>query len=188
MGSTAYMQGMRIRRAEAADLPAIRKIHDAAFGGPGEGKLVADLMAEGLDAISLVAEMGGELGSDLAGHVLFSPLLVEIDGQPIRALALAPLGISPAYQRQGIGMALTHAGLDLAREQGWVAVIVLGQPTYYSRFGFRADLAAGFRAPFQGKAFMGLDLQPQALSGTKGRIIYPMSFGIADGEPISADH
>lgn len=184
MGWPAYMEGMRIRRAEAADLPAIRKIHDAAFGGPGEGKLVADLMTEGLDAISLVAESDG----DLTGHVLFSPLLVEIDGQPIRALALAPLGISPAYQSQGIGMALTRAGLDLARERGWVAVIVLGHPTYYSRFGFRPDLTAGFRAPFQGAAFMGLELQTQALSGRKGRIIYPVSFGIAEDEPISPDH
>lgn len=179
---------MRIRRAEAADLPAIRKIHDAAFGGPGEGKLVADLIAEGLDAIALVAESDGAPGGEPVGHVLFSPLLVEIDGQPIRALALAPLGISPAYQRRGIGAALTRAGLDLAREQGWAAVIVLGQPDYYARFGFRADLAAGFKAPFIGPAFMALDLQPGSLSGRKGRIIYPISFGIEEGAPIPTGH
>lgn len=175
------MQGMRIRRAEAADLPAIRKIHDAAFGGPGEGRLVADLMTDGLDATALVAEADGVL----VGHVLFSPLLVEIDGQPIRALALAPLGISPAYQRRGVGAALARAGLDLAREQGWVAVIVLGHPDYYSRFGFRADLAAGFRAPFAGPAFMALELRAGALSGLKGRIIYPVSFGIDEDAPIA---
>lgn len=173
---------MTIRKAEAADLPAIRKIHDAAFGGPGEGRLVADLTADGLDAISLVAEVG----NTLIGHVLFSPLLVEIGGQPIRALALAPLGIKPAYQRQGHGRALAQAGLAIARDGGWAAVIVLGHPDYYAGLGFRADLAAGFTAPFQGPAFMGLELRPGALSGQKGRIIYPASFGVGEGEPVPA--
>lgn len=173
-----------IRKAEAADLPAIRKIHDAAFGGPGESQLVADLMADGLDAVALVALEG----PDLIGHILFSPLLVELDGAPIRALALAPLGIRPSHQRRGFGRALVRAGLADARAAGWDAVIVLGHPDYYAGLGFRADIASGFRAPFQGSAFMGLELRPGALSGQKGRIIYPINFGIADGPPIQTGH
>jgi putative acetyltransferase len=173
---------MTVRKAEAADLPAIRKIHDAAFGGPGEAKLVADLVAAGLDAISLVALAGPEI----IGHILFSPLLVELNGAPIRALALAPLGVAPAHQRRGFGSTLTLAGLAEARESGWEAVIVLGHPEYYASLGFRADLASGFLAPFQGPAFMGLELREGALSGAKGRIIYPVSFGIADPKRISA--
>jgi putative acetyltransferase len=175
---------MMIRKAEAADLPAIRKIHDAAFGGPGEGKLVADLIADGLDTLSLVAIEDGAL----IGHVLFSPLLVEIEGEAIRALALAPLGIAPAYQRRGFGQALVRAGLRDVRALGWEAVIVLGHPDYYGKFGFRADLATGFTAPFRGPAFMALELRPGSLSGRKGRIIYPISFGIAEGEPILVGH
>lgn len=175
---------MQVRSAEAADMAAIRKIHDAAFGGPGEGKLVADLTAEGLDAISLVAIKD----TKIVGHVLFSPLLVEVNEKPIRALALAPIGIAPAYQKQGIGTALTEAGLAAARQDGWDAVIVLGHPSYYPRFGFRADLAAGFRAPFKGPAFMALELRPGVLSGRKGRIIYPSRFGIEESEPVAAGH
>lgn len=170
-----------IRKAEAADLPAIRKIHDAAFGGPGEGKLVADLTADGLDTISLMAIEDGTA----VGHVLFSPLLVEVGGRAIRALALAPLGIAPAYQRRGIGQSLTRAGLAEALAHGWEAVIVLGHPEYYGKFGFRAALTAGFKAPFRGPAFMGLELRAGALSGEKGRIIYPVSFGIDDTAPVS---
>ena len=169
-----------MRRAEAADMAAIRKIHDAAFGGPGEGKLVAELTADGLDAVSLVATEDARI----VGHVFFSPLLVEVNEQPIRALALAPIGIDPAYQSRGIGTALTEAGLAAARQGGWEAVIVLGHPSYYPRFGFRADLATGFRAPFKGPAFMALELRPGVLSGRKGRIIYPSRFGITEGEPI----
>lgn len=171
-----------IRKAEAADLPAIRKIHDAAFGGPGEGKLVADLTADGLDTLSLVAIED----EAVVGHVLFSPLLVEVGGKAIRALALAPLGIAPAYQRRGIGQLLARAGLAEARAQGWDAVIVLGHPEYYGKFGFRTALTAGFKAPFQGPAFMGVELRAGALSGEKGRIIYPVSFGIDDSATVSA--
>lgn len=173
---------MRIRKAEAADLPAIRKIHDAAFGGPAEGKLVAALVADGLDAVSLLARLDDEP----VGHILFSPLTVEVDGRAIPALALAPVGVTPAYQKRGIGSALIEAGLAAAREGGWAAVIVLGHPQYYPRFGFRAALTAGFQAPFQGDAFMGLELQPGALNGHKGRIIYPVSFGIDVSGPASA--
>jgi len=177
-----YMGRMRIRNAEAADLPAIRKIHDAAFGGPAEGRLVAALTADGLDAISLLARL-----DDMAvGHILFSPLTVEVDGRPIRALALAPVGVDPAYQKRGIGTALIEAGLDQAKAAGWEAVVVLGHPGYYPRFGFRAALAAGFTAPFHGDAFMALELRQNALSGRKGRIIYPVSFGIDEAEAMPA--
>lgn len=170
---------MRIRKAEAADLPAIRKIHDAAFGGPAEGRLAAALIADGRDAISLLAR----LDDAPVGHILFSPLTVTVDGHPIRALALAPMGVLPAYQKRGIGGALIEAGLAAARDASWAAVIVLGHPQYYPRFGFRAALTAGFQAPFQGAAFMGLELQPGALSGRKGKIIYPVSFGIDHAAP-----
>lgn len=170
--AVTYMGTMRIRKAEAADLPAIRKIHDAAFGGPAEGRLVALLTAGGFPALSLVAR----LDDQIVGHILFSPLCVEVDGREIRALALAPVGVLPAYQKRGIGSALIEAGLAAARDQGWVAVIVLGHPGYYPRFGFRSDLAAGFQAPFQGEAFMAVELVAGSLTGRKGRIIYPVGF------------
>jgi putative acetyltransferase len=111
---------------------------------------------------------------------------VEVGGKAIRALALAPLGIAPAYQRRGIGQLLARAGLAEARAQGWEAVIVLGQPEYYGKFGFRAALTTGFKAPFRGPAFMGLELRSGALSGEKGRIIYPVSFGVDEAKAVSA--
>ena len=73
---------------------------------------------------------------------------------------------------------LMAADLAQARKAGWEAVIVLGHPEFYARFGFRADLAEGFDAPFSGPAFMALELTKSALSNRKGKIIYPAPFGI----------
>jgi putative acetyltransferase len=133
-------------------------------------------MAADLDAISRVASNNTEL----LGHILFSPLLVEVDGEAIAALALAPLAVMPGRQKQGVGTALMEAGLAQARAEGWDAVVVLGHPEYYKRFGFSPDAMQGFLAPFDGPAFMALELRKGALSGRRGRIIYPAPFGIAD--------
>ena len=167
---------MDIKPARRSDLRALIAIHDAAFGTPYEGRLVADLVAADLDAISLVASNDTEL----LGHILFSPLLVEVDGEAIAALALAPLAVMPGRQNQGVGTALMEAGLARARAEGWDAVVVLGHPEYYSRFGFSAVPLQGFTAPFDGPTFMTLELRKGALSGRKGRIMYPAPFGIAD--------
>lgn len=165
---------MNIRTASAEDLSALIALHDAAFGTPDEGKLVADLAAAHMAVVSLVAVKDARI----VGHILFSPLIAEIEGETALALSLAPLAVHPAHQRQGIGSALTKAGLGQARAAGWEAVIVLGHPDFYPRFGFSAELAQGFEAPFSGPAFMGLELTKNSLSGRKGRIIYPAPFGI----------
>ncbi|WP_374654219.1 GNAT family N-acetyltransferase [Dongia sp.] len=175
---------MDIKPATEADLPALIRLHDSAFGTVFEGRLVADLMAADLAAISLVASVEGDV---ILGHILFSPLLVEVGCDTALALALAPLAVAPAHQRQGVGSALVAAGLDEARRQGWDCAVVLGHPEYYRHFGFAPEPLQGFQAPFEGPAFMALELRQSALSGRKGRIIYPEPFGIpAHADPVPA--
>lgn len=163
---------MDIKAATEADLPAITKLHDAAFGTPHEGKLVADLTHADLAAISLVARVDGAI----AGHILFSPLVIEVDDDTVMGLALAPLAVTPARQKRGIGTALTKAGLVAAAQHGWQAVVVLGNPSFYERFGFSPALATGFKTPFAGPYLMALELSGGALSGRKGKIIYSAPF------------
>ncbi|MBN9085932.1 MAG: N-acetyltransferase [Reyranella sp.] len=163
-----------IRPRAPADDAAIAEINDSAFGGTGESKLVHALRDAGLVAIDLVALES----SDLVGHVLFSDLDVAMDGRSVKALALAPVAVRPDRQRRGIGSALIRRGLDLARTDGWAAVIVLGDPAYYPRFGFSAAAARPLRAPFSGDAFMALPLRPGALEGCAGRVVYPAAFDV----------
>jgi putative acetyltransferase len=156
----------------AADDSAIRRLNDDAFGGPSESRLIEDLRA----AVELVAVENG----DIVGHILFSVLATTIDRQAVPALALAPMAVRPDRQRQGIGSVLVHAGLRLARERDWRAVIVLGHKEYYPRFGFSAALARPLEAPFSGDAFMALELAPGTLRGAKGRVTYPPAFGVTN--------
>lgn len=165
---------MTTRRRLPADDDAIRHLNDAAFGGTAESTLIADLRAADLAVIELVASAH----DDIAGHILFSTLSVRSDGRPVDALALAPMAVRPDRQRAGIGTALVRAGLEAARSGKWRAVIVLGHPSYYLRFGFSAERARHLKAPFRGDAFMALEFVPGALDGADVSVVYPPAFGV----------
>jgi putative acetyltransferase len=167
---------VEIRGRTAADDSAIRWLNDDAFGGTYESRLIEDLRAADLDAVELVPVEN----DDIVGHILFSVLATTIDQQAVPALALAPMAVRPDRQRRGIGSVLVRAGLSLARERDWRAVIVLGHQKYYPRFGFSAALARPLEAPFSGDAFMALELEPGALRGEKGRVTYPPAFGVTN--------
>jgi putative acetyltransferase len=172
----AYSAGhVVIRAREPADDLAILELNDAAFGGQFESRLVEDQRTAALAAVELVAIEQ----TVIVGHILFSALSVTFGEKPIRALALAPMSVRPDRQRHGIGGALVRTGLERAGERGWQAVVVLGHPEYYPRFGFSAELARMLEAPFTGDSFMALELVPGALRGADGRVVYPPAFGIA---------
>jgi putative acetyltransferase len=85
--------------------------------------------------------------------------------------------VLPAFQCQGLGSTLTHAGNARCAELGLAAILVLGHPAYYPRLGFRADVAAPLRAPFSGPAFMALEFIPGALRDG-GDVRYAKAFGV----------
>lgn len=140
---------MNIRDEQAGDYAAIRRLLTEAFGGEGEAKLVDSLRADGDLAIALVADIDGEIAGYAALSVLKSPP---------RSLALAPVAVAPARQRQGVGSALIEQTLRRARAVEGRMVFVLGAPNYYARFGFSADAAASFDSPYAGEHFMAIAL------------------------------
>lgn len=163
-----------IRAATAADAEAIAALNRAAFGGEDEVGIIERLHRDGLVAVELVAEQGGSI----IGHILLSWLPTMLDGRAVKALALAPMAVRPGLQKQGIGSRLIAAALDGAKGAGAQAVIVLGHPDYYPRFGFSAALARHLVSPFSGDAFMALELVPGALAGKQGAVSYPSAFGL----------
>ncbi|WP_207480782.1 GNAT family N-acetyltransferase [Arenibaculum pallidiluteum] len=165
---------MTISEESLAHHDAVAALNRAAFGGEHEAELVRRLRADGLVASSLVALEGG----DVVGHILYSELAVTVDGTPVRAVSLAPMAVRPDRQRRGIGSRLVAESLPLLRARGWGAVVVLGHPGFYPRFGFSAALAAKLASPFTGPAFMALELSPGALAGRAGQVLYPPAFGI----------
>jgi putative acetyltransferase len=81
------------------------------------------------DTIELVAVDDSGV---IIGHVLGAA--GDVDGREL--LAVAPLCAAPAHQHAGVGTALMHALLEQADAAGWPAVVLLGNPKYYARFGF----------------------------------------------------
>jgi putative acetyltransferase len=160
-----------IRYARPADHAAISDVVEAAFGQPDEAQLVERLRADGDAMFELVAEADGKV----AGHVMFSRLWADRDDL---YAALAPVAVRPDLQRTGLGSALIRAGLQSAPQFGAVGVLVLGDPAYYPRFGFSAEMAARVASPFQGlPAFMGLGFVEAAFAEPM-TVAYPSAFGV----------
>jgi putative acetyltransferase len=153
---------VRIRPEAPGDHAGVRAVNVAAFETPAEADLVDALRAQARPLVSLVADEDGAI----VGHVMFSP--VTLPGHPALVLmGLAPMAVTPARQRAGIGTALVRAGLEACRRLAADAVVVVGHPRYYPRFGFapgvRSGLGCEYDVPVE--AFMVLELRPGALRG-----------------------
>ncbi|HEY3399338.1 MAG TPA: N-acetyltransferase [Geothrix sp.] len=127
---------MIIRPETEADVPAIDRINIEAFlnhpfSHQTEHLIVRALRASGALALSLVADLDGQV----VGHIAFSPAL--IDGQNLGWYTLGPVAVLPSHQRQGIGSMLVNAGLDGIRALGANGCLLVGDPSYYIRFGFK---------------------------------------------------
>ena len=173
------MTRVDVRPEESGDVADIRRVVTAAFGAPAEAGLVDALRASDawLPRLSLVAiDDGG-----VVGHALFTRATIRTDVGALAIVALAPVAVEPARQRQGIGDALVRAGLAEARRSGERIAIVLGHPGYYPRFGFEPAVPLGITCVFaQGEhagAFMALALRPGALDGVRGVAEYAPAFG-----------
>lgn len=168
---------MIVRAATPEDLPAIEHIHRTAFaasemGHNGEAELVQALYHDGEVACSLVADEDGRL----LGHAMFSRMDVEADGQVLRAAGLGPVAVLPDTQKGGVGGALIQAGLAQLKADGFAISFVLGHAGYYSRFGYRAELAAPYASPFAGPHFMAVHLDSALALPQRGRADYAPAF------------
>lgn len=168
---------MEIRDHQRDDDEAIRGVLVRAFGGEAEADLVDALCNEGDAVLSLVA-----VNEAVVGHALFSRLRVQRSSGTESGLALAPLAVDPEFQRRGIGSALVRAGLERAREMGERIVFVLGDPAYYGRFGFSAELARGFECVYACEAFGAVLLDGDLPGGMTGTVVYPRPFAELGGE------
>ncbi len=164
-----------MRLEQLGDEPGVRDTNELAFGEPVEARLV-DALRSAADYLSLVATLDGRV----VGHILFTPVTLE---PPItrRMAGLAPMAVRPEHQRSGIGGQLIRAGLEECRRNGYVAVVVLGHPEYYPRFGFVRAETFGLRCEFPSppEAFMAIELEPGALSGVQGLVRYLPQFAEA---------
>ncbi|MGB8701228.1 MAG: N-acetyltransferase [Thermosynechococcaceae cyanobacterium] len=165
---------MEVRAEKPEDIEMIRRVNVAAFGRESEADLVDRLrgVASTLSFVAVESEQ-------IIGYIFFSP--VEIEGEcadNLWVLGLAPVAVLPNYQRQGIGSLLIQHGLKECAQLGFKAVVVLGSPKYYPRFGFMPAKMKrlGCEYPEADEAFMVLELESSALEGCVGMVKYHPAF------------
>ncbi|MDU4961281.1 MAG: N-acetyltransferase [Sporomusaceae bacterium] len=171
---------MQIRPEQSDDYEAIAGVHRLAFGREAEANLVERLREtpEFHPGLSLVAVDAGRI----IGHVLFHLIAIETEQGWAAALALAPLAVIPERQYQGVGTALLESGILTCHKLGHRMIIVLGNPEYYSHFGFQPASRFGISCPYPvpDAAFMVLSLRPGALANVQGVVVYPAAFQSAN--------
>jgi len=137
-------QSLNIRQECNDDINAIEKITIEAFkshphSNQTEHKIVAKLRNDNALSVSLVAEVNNVI----VGHIAFSK--VKINDEFIEWYGLAPVSVTPEYQNQGVGSQLILSGLNAIRELNAKGCVLLGEPEYYNRFGFKAHSELVFK-------------------------------------------
>jgi putative acetyltransferase len=164
---------MLIRTEIPVDAAGIDRLLRASFPTGAEADLVQELREDGLLTLGVVAtdDEGG-----VVGYVAFCP--VDIQGEDRNWVGLAPLAVEESLRGQGLGEKLVYEGLDSLNEFSYAAVVVLGDPAYYQRFGFKPAAAHDLhcRWPNCEAAFQLFTLSDDALNDASGEVVFPSAF------------
>jgi putative acetyltransferase len=162
-----------IRFEIPVDAPGIDALLRKAFKQDAEAELVQQLREDGLLTLGIVAtdDEGG-----IVGYAAFSP--VDVGGEDRQWVALAPLAVDESLRRQGLAEKLVYEGLDTLNEFGYAAVVLLGDPVYYRRFGFVPAVRHQLTCRWSGTedVFQVYALAEDALTGADGEVVFSTPF------------
>lgn len=169
-------QPFDIRPETEADVSGLYALSALAFG-PGRFARSAYRVREGVapvSALSLTAWAADDRAyasaAQLVGGVRFTAIRV---GEQEGGLLLGPLVVHPDLKGKGCGQALVTEGLARARESGFAFVFLVGDMSYYERFGF-APLAPGkitLPGPVDPVRLLVVELEKGALGDVTGQIV-----------------
>ena len=164
-----------VRLETQDDICQVRILYEHAFEQAAEARVVDKLRLTCPEHLALVADDSGTI----AGHILFTPSVIEGTGRRVHGMGLAPMAVMQSYRKQGIGSRLVERGLEILRARGCPYVIVLGHPEYYPHFGFELASKYGLVCQWEGipdEAFMVAVLDNDALTGISGVASYRSEF------------
>ena len=172
-----------IRREQPSDVNATRCVVKNAFGRTDEADLMEHLRFERAVSIGFVADSRSDVTTaeshGVVGYVAFSSVTIGETERESKGLGLAPLAVTPKHQRRGIGGALVDAGLVHCRREDANLVVVLGDPDYYPRFGFRRAYLLGLTCEYESvstEAFMAVELTHGGHKHCGGIVRYHQAF------------
>ncbi len=130
-----------------------------------------------ISELNLVAEFTGRV----VGHIAYTRAVIKQDeGKSIDVTCFGPISVLPEFQKQGVGSQLIRHSLGLAKDMGFLAVLIYGDPRYYHRFGFRCAERYDIQTD-DGKyavALLALELQPGSLARAAGRFLESSDFAV----------
>jgi len=170
------MSIIQVRHEQPEDVSAIDVVHLSAFGGgDDEIGLIDSLRASSgfVSNLSLVAEFHRRI----VGHVLLTKVRLLQGSTSKEILALAPMAVVPSQSHRGIGSELVQAAIKQAKELGYKAIVVVGDPEFFQRFGFTEASRWGLETNLSvsDDLVTAIELEPDALNGG-GNVIYPSVF------------
>lgn len=125
------------------DREAIEALLDAAFGADRRAR-TAYRLREGATAIPALS-FAAWAGARLVGTLQSWPVALRAEGHVVPLVMVGPVAVIPDAQGTGVGKALMNALLIAAEDQGADALMMIGDPDYYGRWGFTADRTGGWR-------------------------------------------
>lgn len=165
---------IQVRPENPSDYAIITQINEQAFGRVNEARLIELIRSSPnyIPELALVADYQGTV----VGYILFSWIdLVGAETDPV--LGLAPLAVKPEFQKQGIGRQLVEAGLKIAETRGDRLVIVLGEPEFYSKFGFKPSVHYQIQSPFPvPEQYFQVKPLKNYRPTDQGTVVYPAAF------------
>jgi putative acetyltransferase len=127
-----------IRQETASDVADIKALTTAAFLNAPHTSHTEHLIVDALrDSGNLTISLVAEVNDQIVGHVAISPVAVSDGSQ--NWYGLGPISVIPEYQGVGIGTQLVEQALASLRDRGSSGCMLVGDPKYYSRFGFKAE-------------------------------------------------
>ncbi|WP_375751174.1 GNAT family N-acetyltransferase [Vibrio sp. HN007] len=164
---------MLIRTEAPADILPIDALLKSAFETEAEANLVMKLRENGKLTLALVA-CSDE--GEVVGYVIFSPITLE--GEDFGWQGLAPIAVKEEFRKQGIARELIEQGLESLFQFGYDGCVVLGDPDFCSRFGFKDSSEFGFSCEWEVPkgVFRAVELSPGVFAGKQGQIQYSPEF------------
>ena len=121
----------------------------------------------------------------IVGNIIYSKAkVINGEDKEYEVLCMGPIGVLPSYQRQGIGSMLMNYSIEKAKQLGYKAVIIFGNPDYYHRFGFVNAKEYGIQTSWGAnfEEFMVLELYDRGLHGISGRFYADQVFELEKEE------
>lgn len=143
----------------------VEALYDLCFA-PGREALSSYRLRDNVPSVPRLSLVARDVDGVLAGAIRFWP--VRVSDTP--ALLLGPVAVHPTRQGEGLGGQLMDASLDIAQNEGWARVMLVGDAPYYNKFGFSRLDGVVMPPPTNPERVLGRALRLDAWEGVRGDV------------------